>query len=245
MDALLPGSGISLATGSVCPGCQRPLLGFAMDACGCCGFHLEGRLHAFPEVILRMHEIARSWTPEAFLAWARHRPAQLLWTLRTGHWRNLGYWVAEDLWRLWARQFASLKGRMKPRLVDELALASISLYGIGEFAPWVKLRIRGARLDFQFDSGTRNILHGNAEPTPFHEIWTFMPTGQPIEKTDHQCGTCAGGLDFKDIDCPYCGCPVIPEPGPWLLVGIRPDLRDPDMYRSPFDASAFGFPDSN
>lgn len=235
------GTGIRLETGGDCPHCGRPLLGLAEDRCGFCGGSLEACFPGLPEVAARLGTIARGWTPEAFTEWARPRPGQLLWALGTGHWKNLGYWVHEDLWRLWARLFANLKGRWKARTVEDLELESLAICGIGEFQPWIKVRATGTRVDMHSDPLTGQLLQGSVEPQPFRERWTFVPTGQPIEKTEHQCGVCGGGIDFTDLACPYCGCPMAPEPGPWLLVSIRAESTDRLLYRSPFEASVSDF----
>jgi hypothetical protein len=234
-------TGIRLETSGDCPFCGRPLLGLAQDRCGFCGSSLEGRFPALPEVAARMAVIARGWTPEAFTEWVQPRPDQLLWALGTCHWKNLGYWVHEDLWRLWARLFANLKGRWKARTVEGLELESAEMCGIGEFQPWVRVRIKGRRVDLHSDPLTGQLLHGSPEPVPFREVWTFAPTGQPMEKTEHQCSVCGGGLDFTDLDCPYCGCPLAPTPGPWILVAVRAESTDQMLFRSPFEASVSDF----
>jgi len=232
-------TGISLQTSSTCPHCGRPLLGLALDRCSFCGLGLEGCFQTLPEVAERLEQIGRGWTPEALVEWAQPRPGQLLWVLGTGHWKRLGYWAAEDLWRIWARLFANLKGRWRARAVEDLELDSVALCGIGEFDPWVKVRLKGCRADYRWDPGTDQVLQGSTDAAPFQEVWTFVPTGQPLEKTEHQCRACAGGLDFIDLKCAYCGCPVDPVPGPWKLVSVRAE----GGCRSPFEAAAFGPPD--
>lgn len=234
-----PGGGIPLATHSDCPQCRRPLLSLATDACGFCGHDLEERFQQLPEVASRLTEIARSWTPDTFLEWMQPRPAQILWALSTGHWRNLGHWVAEDLWRCWARLFANLNGRWATRIVDDLQLESIRICGLGEFEPWVKVRILGQRIDFQSNPYTQEVVRGCPESLPFREIWTLVPTGEPIEKAHHQCTECGGGLDFVDTHCPYCTCPVIPVIGPWKLASVRAESLDQMPFRTPFEGSAF------
>lgn len=237
-----PTTGISLDTFSDCPYCRRPLLGLASDRCSYCGRSLESCFSTLPEVASRLNQIARGWTPASFLEWACPRPAQLLWALSTGHWKQLGYWTAEDLWRLWARLFANLSGRWRPRNVEMLQVETITLCAIGEFQPWVTLRIRGRRADYHWNRETGEPFQGSTEPAPFQELWTFMPTGQPIEKTEHQCSVCAGGIAFEDLECPYCGCPVTPVPGPWMLVAVHADPEGSGTYRSPFDASVSNLP---
>lgn len=237
------GKGIQLETCSNCPHCGRPLLGLACDRCSFCGRSLENCFQSLPEVASRLKEICRGWTPEALVEWAKPRPSQLLWALETGHWKLLGYWAAEDLWRTWARLFTNLRGRWRARAVQGLELESIALCGIGEFEPWVKLRVQGQRIDYHWDPLTGDALHGSTAPAPFQELWTFVPTGQPIEKTEHQCGVCGGGLDFTDLQCPYCGCPVDPIPGPWRLMSIRAEAVGAVAYHSPFEASASTFTD--
>jgi hypothetical protein len=234
------GTGIALETFSNCPHCGRPLLGLACDKCGFCGRSLEACFPSLPEVSSRLEKISRGFTPETFVAWAQPRPGQLLWALGSGHWKLLGYWVAEDLWRTWARLFANLKGRWRARAVEALELNAIALCGIGEFEPWVKLRVKGRRADYHWNTQTGEAFQGTTEVAPFQEIWTFVPTGQPLEKTEHQCAVCAGGLDFTDLQCPYCGCPVNPVPGPWRLVSIRAESIGQGTYRSPFEASVGG-----
>lgn len=239
MPAEPPKTAILLETTGNCPHCNRPLLSLAVDRCSFCGLGLEDVFPALPAVASRLSAMAHGWTPEAFTEWARPRPEQLLWVLGTGNWKLLGYWAAEDLWRTWARLFASLKGRSRARAVEDLELDSLAICGIGEFEPWVKLRLEGTRADYRWDPATGATLHGQVEPTFFRELWTFVPTGVPIEKTEHQCTVCGGGLAFTDLDCTYCGCPVNPAPGPWKLVSVRAESRDGEIQRSPFEASAF------
>lgn len=212
---------IPLATHGTCPHCGQDLLGLALARCSHCGRSLVPHFEALPSVAARLAEMAPGWTVPALLDWARPRPAQLAWVHRNQQWPLLEGFVAEGLWSAWQQWERARRSRGLSLHLDEVRVDTVNLVGLGEWAPWVQVRIHGVRTSFEWSLHSQMVRAGATEPAPFTELWWLQPTGVPARAAELRCPSCGGEVAFQQLACGYCGTGVTRPLGPWQLVRVQ------------------------
>lgn len=215
-----PPPAIPLVTNGDCPRCGQPLLSLARAACDHCGRGILPEFEALPAVASRLGEMAPAWTVEDLKRWVNARPAELAWIHQNQQWPMLAHFVDEELWSGWQGLERSRRSRGRSLQVDQVSVAAVHLVGVGEFEPWVKVRVHGTRACYDWSLHSSLALTA-AEPAPFTEVWTLWATGQPPSDADLHCPACGGENAFTDLHCRYCGVGVTRPQGPWILRALQ------------------------
>jgi hypothetical protein len=154
-------------------------------------------------------------------AWVKARPAELAWIHQNQQWPMLSHFVDEELWSGWQGLERSRRHRGRSLQIDQVSVAEVHLVGVGEFQPWVKVRVHGLRACYEWSLHSSLALGGATEPAPFTELWALQPTGQPPSEAELGCEACGGETRFTDLNCRYCGTGVTRPLGPWQLRSLQ------------------------